>query len=243
MRKLHANNGLRLPSWARRQPCGTFCMALVILTAPIAEPADAGRIVGRVTVAPRTASAPTLSPYAGRLGSHLGQDANGSTRGLDASSASEVAIYLNAPGTPPSGSKSDLPQMRQKNLRFEPRVLAIAVGTDVAFPNLDPVFHNVFSYSPARRFDLGRYAKGKSKTVTFHEPGLVKVFCDVHADMAAYILVVDADWVTQPNGGGEFVLDDVPAGTHALSFWHPDHGERQVLVEVGDGTTRVELSF
>lgn len=179
-----------------------------------------------------------ISPYPGRLGSQVETPAE-----EPASPVREVALYLEAEGATAPVDSTDVPQMKQVRLRFEPRVLVIPAGTTVAFPNLDPVFHNVFSYSSAKRFDLGRYPKGHSKSVTFEKPGLVRVFCDVHSSMSAHILVVDTEHVAQPDASGRFVLEDVPEGRHTLTLWHPDLGEREVVVRVGEGTTHVELDF
>ena len=79
--------------------------------------------------------------------------------------------------------------MDQRNETFLPRLLAVQTGTTVDFPNSDSTYHNVFSLSRARRFDLGRYAAGKTKSVRFDRPGVVRVFCDIHSHMSAFIVV------------------------------------------------------
>ena len=93
----------------------------------------------------------------------------------------------------PQGAFEDVERTRavldQRNEAFVPYVLAITVGTTVDFPNSDKTYHNVFSFSKAQRFDLGRYARGESKSVRFDEPGVVRVFCEIHSHMSAYILV------------------------------------------------------
>ena len=92
--------------------------------------------------------------------------------------------------------------MDQRNETFVPHVLAVRTGTIVDFPNSDRIYHNVFSLSPTRRFDLGRYAVGRSKAVRFDRPGVVRVFCDIHSHMSAFILVFSHRYfaVTQPDG-------------------------------------------
>jgi len=130
-------------------------------------------------------------------------------------------------------------RMDQRNETFVPHVLAIRTGTTVDFPNSDRVYHNVFSLSPTRRFDLGRYAVGRSKSVRFDRPGVVRVFCDIHSHMSAFILVFAHRYfaVTQPDG--DFQLPPVPAGTYVLAGWH--EGEvrvtRQVVVRAGETAT------
>ena len=127
-------------------------------------------------------------------------------------------------------------QMDQRNETFVPHVLAIRTGTIVDFPNSDRIYHNVFSLSPTRRFDLGRYAVGHSKSVRFDRPGVVRVFCDIHSHMSAFILVFSHRYfaVTQPDG--TFQLPAVPAGTYMLAAWFEGEvrANRQVVVRAGE---------
>lgn len=129
-------------------------------------------------------------------------------------------------------------RMDQRNETFVPHVLAIRTGTTVDFPNSDRIYHNVFSLSPTRKFDLGRYAVGRSKAVRFDRPGVVRVFCDIHSHMSAFILVFAHRYfaVTQPDG--TFQLPPVPAGTYMLAGWFEGEvrANRQVLVRSGETT-------
>ncbi len=124
------------------------------------------------------------------------------------------------------------PKLAQKDQCFQPRVLPIAVGTAVDFPNMDPIFHNVFSASPIKRFDLGKYPRGQSKRVVFDKPGLVNVYCDIHSDMEAFVLVLTTHVFTQPEANGEFALPPVPPGDYVLHVWHPDRSELRRDVQV-----------
>jgi hypothetical protein len=135
-------------------------------------------------------------------------------------------------------------QLRQEGELFTPHVLAIARGALVDFTNGDPFYHNVFSLSRAGTFDLGRFPKGQSRTREFARPGLVKVFCHLHADMSAVIMVFDHPWFTTPDDEGTFVLPDVPAGRHTVAAWHERVGEARRVVDVpADGDVSVEFSL
>jgi plastocyanin len=139
---------------------------------------------------------------------------------------------------------AETPKLAQKDQSFVPRVLAIAVGTKVDFPNMDPIYHNVFSLSPAQRFDLGKYPRGSSRPVVFRKPGLVNVFCDIHSDMAAFVMVLPHHGFTRPNAGGEFTLPELPAGRYTVRAWHPDLGEQFTEVDVpASGSVSVKLEF
>ena len=121
---------------------------------------------------------------------------------------------------PVSARGQPRPSIRQINETFWPHVLPITTGTIVEFPNGDPFFHNVFSLSSAKSFDLGRYPQGQIRWVRFDKPGIVKVFCHIHSHMSAVILVFDHHFFTVPDSKGEFVLGPVPPGSYTLVGWH-----------------------
>lgn len=106
--------------------------------------------------------------------------------------------------------------MAQENTSFVPNLLVVPVGSQVTFPNHDAFFHNVFSYSPPRSFDLGRYPKGESRTVTFDEPGVVRIFCEIHASMYASILVVPSDHYQIINAGDGFSFPGLADGHYRV---------------------------
>lgn len=136
------------------------------------------------------------------------------------------------------------PTLAQKNQAFEPRVLAVAVGTAVDFPNLDPIYHNVFSLSPARRFDLGKYPKGRFKTVVFDRPGLINVYCDIHSNMEAFVRVLPNHGFARPAADGSFALPALPPGHYELHVWHPDLPEVTRGVDVpASGDVAVEVTL
>ncbi len=113
-------------------------------------------------------------------------------------------------------------QMAQKDTAFVPHVLPVVVGTTVAFPNDDPIFHNVFSASPVHKFDLGLYPQGKSRSTRFDRPGIVQIGCNVHAQMSAYVVVLDEPYFVVPNGRGVYELTGLPLGRYTIKVWHPD---------------------
>ena len=110
-------------------------------------------------------------------------------------------------------------EMLQEGLQFRPRVLAVQAGTTVGFPNGDDLQHNVLSYSRARRFDLGRYAKGESKEVTFDQAGVVEINCEVHEHMRGFVVVVDHACFTVAKDDGSFTLPAVAPGKYTLVAW------------------------
>lgn len=111
-------------------------------------------------------------------------------------------------------------EMTTKGKEFLPRVLPVPKGGAVGFPNEDPILHNVFSLSPGNKFDLGLYRKGPGKTVTFKEAGLVRVFCNVHHAMVAYVLVLDTPFFARPDEQGRFLLRGPNPGAGTITVWH-----------------------
>jgi len=107
----------------------------------------------------------------------------------------------------------------QRGEAFLPYVLAIGVGTTVDFTNSDATYHNVFSLSKPRRFDLGRYARGQSKPVRFDRPGVVRVFCDIHSHMSAYILVFAHRFFSTTDESGAYRIEIVPPGSYSVAVW------------------------
>ena len=128
------------------------------------------------------------------------------------------------------------PAIRQLNEMFIPHVLPIVVGTTVQFPNEDPFFHNVFSLSSTKSFDLGRYPKNHTRLVKFDQPGIVKVFCHIHSHMNAVILVFDHPYFCVPEAKGNFVIGDIPPGRYTLVAWHERLKPYKQVVNIVPGT-------
>jgi len=132
--------------------------------------------------------------------------------------------------------------MKQEGKQFVPRVLAVQKGTRVEFPNLDAVFHNVFSVTPDNSFDLGSYRQGESKSVTMTKPGVVSVYCNMHPQMVGHILVLPNNLYTRAGADGFYRLANVPAGKHKLVAWAPNAKPVNMDVEVvEDEVTTIEL--
>jgi hypothetical protein len=188
----------------------TSLLALAVVAAPrgAQTPLGGGTIRGRVSVPDQTLVAPRPS-VAGLAGpAHVPVDRR------------RVVVYLDPtpvltvfPKTPTRA------RMDQRDEQFMPRILAITTGSIVEFPNNDTTFHNVFSLSRARTFDLGRYPPGKNGAIRFDRPGVVPVFCDIHSHMSAYILVFDHPFFAVSDTSGRYAIHDVPAGTYVLSVW------------------------
>jgi hypothetical protein len=133
--------------------------------------------------------------------------------------------------------------MDQRNQTFVPHVLAITVGTTVDFPNSDMTFHNVFSLSKTRAFDLGRYSRGKSKAVRFDRPGVVQVFCDIHSHMSAYILVFAHRYFAVTDQAGAFTIAGVPPGSYTLAVWHEGEVRDTRTVTIPEAGGAVDAAF
>ena len=192
---------------------------------------DATGIEGRVVM-----KAPKLqrvaNPYAG----------SGAAAAREVKPLPPIAFLHGRVGSLPPAL--DRPVLAQRDTSFQPQLLIVPVGTTVSFPNQDAFFHNVFSYSKAKRFDLGRYPKGEEKNVTFDQPGTISVLCEIHKWMRSVIVVVENAHYAVVSPDGSFTLPDVPAGTYKLTVWHTERGTRTVDVVVpASGSARVDVSF
>lgn len=124
--------------------------------------------------------------------------------------------------------------MEQTGRRFVPDLVVIPAGSSVSFPNLDPIFHNVFSLSRAKTFDLGNYVKGDSRSVTFPKAGIVFVNCHLHPNMSAAIVVTPNAWNTIASKDGQYALRDLPPGSYTVVAWHKAAGFFRKTVTVTD---------
>jgi plastocyanin len=153
-------------------------------------------------------------------------------------------VYLDpAPRAAFDTREETRPRLDQRNETFVPHVLAIVAGTTVDFPNSDHTYHNVFSLSKTKSFDLGRYAVGHSKSVRFDRPGIVRVFCDIHSHMSAFILVFAHRYFSVADLDGSYRLDNVPPGTYTVVAWNEAAAIESRRVVVPDAGGEVEVNF
>ena len=159
------------------------------------------------------------------------------TGGIVATKPPLAVVYLE--GSFPKQNAGAEKQMLQKDLNFVPPLLPVQVGTRVAFPNLDNTYHNIFSFSPAKRFDLGRYRPEETPipSVVFDVAGLVTLRCDIHEHMRALILVLDTPYFVMSDSEGRFRLSGLPAGHHTLKAWLSSKTTLQRPVELSSGAT------
>lgn len=191
----------------------------------------AGGIEGRVTVRQMPERIANRYAGAGGPGSHK-------------VAALPVVVFIEGAIAGHAAHASAEPQMAQRDTSFQPSVLFVPVGTSVRFPNDDRFFHNVFSYSKTKRFDLGRYPKGESKSVVFDETGAVAVFCEIHKWMRGAIVVTDNPYYATVREDGSFRISDVPAGKYKVTVWHPERGRKSFDVAVpSTGFAKLNASF
>ncbi|MEO8700536.1 MAG: hypothetical protein ABI867_10855 [Kofleriaceae bacterium] len=149
-------------------------------------------------------------------------------------------IYVDDISAPVRGTAT----MKQQGKQFVPNLLVVPTGTTVAFPNMDAIFHNVFSITPDHSFDLGSYPQGDSKTVTMSKTGVLSVYCNMHPQMVGHILVVPNANFVRAGKDGFFKLTNVPAGRHRVVAWAPNARPTEADAEVTkDGVVTLELEL
>lgn len=145
---------------------------------------------------------------------------------VDYAAMRDFVVYIDGPLTnavivpPPKEAEVSTVKVSQKRATFMPHVLPVMVGTTVDWPNKDDIYHNVFSYSEAKSFDLGLYKDPVVKSVTFDEPGRVDVFCSIHANMSCVVLVLQNPYFAVTDAQGNYSIPNVPPGTYRLKAWH-----------------------
>jgi plastocyanin len=208
-------------------------VAVVAWSGHHAAAARPGAIRGRVELR-RPATPVERRPGVAELGTPAGRGVPDLLRSV---------VYLeSAPRGAFETSEGGRAIMDQRNETFVPHVLAITTGTTVDFPNSDKFYHNVFSLSKTRTFDLGRYAAGNSRPVRFDRPGIVRVFCDIHSHMNAFILVFSHPFFGMTDPDGRYRIENVPPGTYGVIAWNEGVSSEAKPIAVPDGGI-AELDF
>ncbi|HEY4379096.1 MAG TPA: hypothetical protein VGN01_02055 [Acidobacteriaceae bacterium] len=149
---------------------------------------------------------------------------------------SRVVVYLEGPMPAEAAPvRQAAVTMQQQNRRFTPDLLVIPAGSAVSFPNLDPIFHNIFSLSKPKTFDLGSYNKGETRSVTFTKPGVVYVYCHLHPNMEATIVVTPNRYFARVDPSGQFHIPNVPPGQYTVVAWHKAAGFFRKTIDIAPG--------
>jgi plastocyanin len=211
--------------------------ALLILcaTAALASSAGAQDITGTILIKKkltRPSVTAAVSVYQRGTPVKLGKDADEDPLAYE---RTRVVVYLEGAGPAAEDSAMPVPQVQQLDRRFMPDLVVVPVGSTVSFPNMDPIFHNIYSLSKAKSFDLGSYDKGETRKVVFPKPGIVDVYCHLHPNMAATIIVTPNRWYAHPDRTGRFRIANIPAGQYTVVAWHKSAGffRKSIVVENG----------
>ena len=211
-----------------------FVVAATVFAAGVALADVPGVVVGAVALTPMQPM-----PLAPGYNVHTKQP-------VAPADAPRAIVYLERDDGvyPPLTTPTPVGAIGQQGYQFRPGVSAVRTGSEVVFPNHDDEFHSVFSYSRAKRFDLGRFRKDEqSPLITFDQPGVVKIYCEIHKHMRSLLLVLDTPWFTQTDADGNFTLAGVPPGDYRLRVFLPseDTLEGHVTV-VGGETVRADVA-
>ena len=215
----------------------TTLIAFIAFTAGTSAESITGTILVKKKLTKRRVTAP-VSIYQRGAAVKLGENAETDPLEFE---RSHVVIYLDGPGpaenVPASAAQLPVQQAQQIDRQFSPDLLVVPVGSTVSFPNMDPVFHNIFSLSKPKAFDLGSYSKGETRNVVFPKQGVVDVYCHLHPNMAATIVVTPNRWYARSDRSGQYRIPDVPPGQYTVVAWHKSAGffRKTIVVEAGHG--------
>jgi plastocyanin len=220
----------------RRCVLSIASLIAVFAAAPSGQVPDAGSIAGHVRLTPKIKgrALPSTAYPTRAVGAH------------DPSTLPEiknVVVYLKDVafrGALPASTVA----LRQEHETFVPHVLAITKGSAVDFPNDDPIFHNVFSLSKTKPFDLGMYKNGESREVKVDKAGIVRLGCNLHASMSAYLIVVDAPAYVSTNADGTFSFASLAPGKYRVQAWNERSAEpldSEVEIKAGENDTKLDL--
>jgi plastocyanin len=178
-----------------------------------------------------------LVAFVALLGARTALAGAGAVKGTvrtDAGPVADAVVLLEGPAL---AARNGAPHaiVDQRHETFVPHVLAVPVGTTVDFPNHDPMLHNVYSASPTKKFDLGMYGDGETKSVTFDTPGVVRIGCNVHPKMEAFVVVHANPYTGVSDRTGTYTVTDVPEGSYDLRIWHESLAEKRIPVTIRAG--------
>jgi plastocyanin len=201
----------------------------------IAAGAYAEAITGTILIKKRLSKpsvTASVSVYQRGTAVKLGEDA---AQDPIAHEQSHVVIYLEGPALRAEPIEEKTQKIEQVDRRFSPEMVVVPVGATVSFPNMDPIFHNIYSLSKAKSFDLGSYDKGETRSVRFPKPGIVQVYCHLHPNMQATVVVTPNRWYARPDRDGQYRIPDVPPGTYTVVAWHKTAGffRKTIVVTAG----------
>lgn len=211
--------------------------ALVFLSAGLLGGAEVNGVIAITKQITRQRVAPVSGIY--HRGAAVGPA--GETAEFSRSELARSAVYLE--GGAPGAEAPFIVELKQQNRTFLPETLVVPLGATVSFPNLDPIFHNVFSFSKSSTFDLGNYPQDETRKVTFGKPGIVSVFCHLHPNMSASIVVAPSRWYASPDANGRYALKDVPPGDYTLVFWHKTAGFFRRKISVANQPVTVDFTI
>lgn len=205
-----------------------FFLALLLCLSP----QDAGSVSGKISAAEGAAQK--------KLRQKIKYAGPGSDQHKDPD-PSPAVVWLE--GAPVSKMDPKTVEIRQEGLELRPRVVAIPAGSSIKFPNADNLFHNIFSYSKSKRFDLGRYPKGESKTETFDAKGQIDLRCEVHDWIRGYIHIFDHPYFAIAAPDGSYSIPNVPPGKYTLVAWKEFFDPVRQEIEVKAGGAKIDLSL
>jgi plastocyanin len=191
-------------------------------------PASAGEVQGHAVITKRLTKR-ALSPVVYNLRGAV-PDPSAPAQAEPVSEFDRLVVVLE--GGSPRAKPPETVVIDQRKMRFDPDLVVIPAGSTVQFPNGDPIFHNIFSLSKTQPFDLGFYPQGQSRTVKFNRSGIVQVYCHIHANMYAAIVVTSSPWYARPAEDGSFSWNNVPAGHYRLTAWHKIAGLFKTEIDV-----------
>ena len=209
-------------------PLRCACLAAAVFLIP--DPLQGGTIEGTIPLpaARKRVTAPQYISGGGEVGP---------------ASPVVAVVYLKGDFAGVTAPEKPVPRMEQRGFQFHPSVVPVQVGGKVEFPNRDSGYHNVFSYSSSKRFDLGRYRKDEEiPSVTFEKAGEVKLYCEIHDHMRAMVLVLETPFFTSTDAEGKFRLEGVPPGRHELVVWILGKTTTQPVEVPADGVVRFPSS-